>query len=650
MVRVLIDSELAPGAWQFEWEGLDDAGRPVAAGTYIYQFQTPGFAASGKMTLLDGAGVGRGGAAKQIAVGDFPAFTVTVTGEAISPLRLENVLLTEAQSSFDVQVQRARLSRQRPQGGSVELVGIPGSAFAMGSARYQDEQPIHDVFVSSFLLQTFEVTVAEYGDCANSGTCSEPARGEGCNWPQHEDNEQHPVNCISWYDAATYCSWAGMRLPTEAEWEKGARGTDGKTYVWGNEPPGGAGNCARAIMMKAGEGLGCGYEGTAPVGTPEAGTSPYGAEDMAGNVWEWLADWYDAGYYEVSPDCDPVNDEASGYRSLRGNSWFYVDPDPDMRAANRYRFRPMRWYPYIGVRCAVSQSSDLAHSVEFDAAVSAAQRDADRFTTWTNKNEVARKAEGDTVEVGSNTIEDSMIVIAAGEFVMGNDRGSGDERPRHTVWLDAFEIDEHEVAVAQYGECVDAGVCSEPYGGSDAYKLAFEGNFANWGKPGRDNQPVNAASWHQANQFCLWADKRLPTEAEWEKAARGTDGRTYPWGEEEPTCERIVMDDSGDGCGHEQTWPVGSKPLGLSPYGVADMSGNVWEWTLDWYDRDFYDTGPARNPLNSDPGIEKKVLRGGSLADQNPHIHRVANRLAYDPQQRFDYTIGFRCARSVGGE
>ena len=516
----------------------------------------------------------------------------------------------------------------------------------MGSDRYQDEQPVHQVFVSSYLLQTHEVTVEEYSDCVAHGGCHEAATGEGCNWLSlGGDKNRHPINCINWFDAVAYCSWAGTRLPTEAEWEKAARGTAGHSYPWGSEPPGGAGNCDRATMMKAGLGLGCGHEGTAPVGSAPEGTTPYGVEDMAGNVWEWVGDWYDADYYASSPQRDPLNEEPTGYRALRGNSWFYVAPDPDMRAANRYRFRPLRWYPYIGVRCATSQAPSLG-TLPMDEVSGRTLEQTDRYSTWTRKNDLARRAEGDTLGTRPAISPTAMITIPAGKFTMGSNRFSGDERPLRVVWLDEFKIDEYEVTVAQYRTCVEVDLCDEPYSGSDAYKLSFEGIFTNWKKVDREHHPVNAVSWEQARQYCDWAGKRLPTEAEWEKAARGTDGRVYPWGDAEGSCELIVMDDGGDGCGWESTWPVGAKSQGRSPYGVADMSGNVWEWTDDWYDRTYYAEGPARNPHNTDPGIGKKVLRGGSLADQNPHIHRAANRLAYDPLQRFDYTIGFRCARS----
>jgi formylglycine-generating enzyme required for sulfatase activity/outer membrane protein assembly factor BamB len=217
----------------------------------------------------------------------------------------------------------------------------------------------------------------------------------------------------------------------------------------------------------------------------------------------------------------------------------------------------------------------------------------------------------------------------------------------HAVDLSAYYLDRSEVTVAQYRACVEGGGCTPPHYGSRTYRLEYEGRFTNWDQPGREDHPVNAVNWAQADQYCRWAGKRLPTEAEWEKAAGG-DGRRYPWGDEEASCDRMVMDDGGDGCGQDSTWPVGAKPAGASPYGVMDLAGNVWEWVADWYDRDYYSRGPLADPLNADPGSEGlKILRGGSLADQNPHIHTVSNRLAYDPKQGYDYTVGFRCARSA---
>jgi formylglycine-generating enzyme required for sulfatase activity len=201
--------------------------------------------------------------------------------------------------------------------------------------------------------------------------------------------------------------------------------------------------------------------------------------------------------------------------------------------------------------------------------------------------------------------------------------------------------------VAHYRECVVEGACREPHSGSAAYRIEAEAYYLNWGQPGRDAHPVNGVSWYDANNFCLWASKRLPTEAEWEWSARGDDGRRYPWGNEEATCKRAIIDDGGDGCGHEMAWPVGSRVSGASPFGVLDQAGNLWEWMADWYDRQYYHRSAVHNPHNEEEGEGLKVLRGGSMADQNPHVHRLTNRLGYDPRQRFDYTVGFRCARDL---
>ena len=184
----------------------------------------------------------------------------------------------------------------------------------------------------------------------------------------------------------------------------------------------------------------------------------------------------------------------------------------------------------------------------------------------------------------------SMVLVPAGEFWMGCSRRDsscdGDEKPGRKVYLDAFEIDRTEGTVAQYRACVEAGRCPHPQ--TDEYR--------NWGKSGRDDHPINGVSWSDANTYCRWAGKQLPTEAQWEKAARGTDGRVYPWGDEKASCRYAVMDDGGSGCRTFGTMPVGSKPAGASPYGALDMAGNVLEWTADWYAKHYYGKASSRNP------------------------------------------------------
>jgi formylglycine-generating enzyme required for sulfatase activity len=223
-----------------------------------------------------------------------------------------------------------------------------------------------------------------------------------------------------------------------------------------------------------------------------------------------------------------------------------------------------------------------------------------------------------------------MVGVPAGEFIMGSPAGEGadDEHPQHTVSLDAFWIDRTEVTNAQYRGCLDAGACAKPqYWGDSAYDA--------------DGQPVVGVVWNDAEAYCKWAGARLPTEAEWEKAARGTDGRVYPWGNEDPTCERANYNTDCVG----KPALTGSYPASASPYGALDMAGNVWEWVADWYAADTYGPSPQQNPTGPDSG-DRRVLRGGSW-NMGPVHARCAYRDGNVPGSRFNYLgDGFRCSVS----
>ena len=239
------------------------------------------------------------------------------------------------------------------------------------------------------------------------------------------------------------------------------------------------------------------------------------------------------------------------------------------------------------------------------------------------------------------------ILIPAGEFVMGSPDGEGvdDERPQHMVYLDDYYIDKYEVTNARYQACVDAGACDPPQESSSYTRGSYFGN------PEYADYPVIKVTWYQAEAFCAWEGRRLPTEAEWEKAARGTDGRMYPWGNEfdgsklnycDANCE-FDHKDAAHNDGYADTAPVGSYPSGSSPYGVMDMAGNVWEWVNDWYDGNYYSVSPSAAPPGPETG-EYRVLRGGSWSLNDSGV-RSADRYFDDPDNWYN-NHGFRCVRS----
>ena len=245
---------------------------------------------------------------------------------------------------------------------------------------------------------------------------------------------------------------------------------------------------------------------------------------------------------------------------------------------------------------------------------------------------------------------EGMVLIPAGEFQMGSNDGEFDEQPVHTVYVDAFYMDKYEVTNAQYKQFIDA----KP----EWQKDRIDSNFHNgdylyyWNgndyPDGKANHPVADVSWYAAMAYAGWAEKRLPTEAEWEYAARGgLLGKQYPWG------DGIDADKANYGWSVADTTAVGKYPR--NKYGLYDMAGNVWEWCLDEYNQDFYSISPRENPLSGADSVDwiinnfmnvktGRVLRGGSWND-HPGLLRVTNRLSYTPTFTNHY-YGFRCARA----
>jgi len=228
------------------------------------------------------------------------------------------------------------------------MVYVPAGEFIMGSDWDSDEQPVHTVYLDAFYIDKYEVTNAQYRKCVEAGACEEP----GC-WDDSDfDALDQPVVCVNWYHAQDYCEWAGKQLPTEAEWEKAARGTDGLIHPWGNTFDGTRLNFADKNTSFEWSDLNWddGYAGTAPVGSYLDGASPYGALDMAGNVREWVADWYDSGYYAASPESNPKGPASGDDRVRRGGSWY--DDELHVRAANRSWRSPDFTSENLGFRCA----------------------------------------------------------------------------------------------------------------------------------------------------------------------------------------------------------------------------------------------------------------------------------------------------------
>jgi len=255
--------------------------------------------------------------------------------------------------------------------------------------------------------------------------------------------------------------------------------------------------------------------------------------------------------------------------------------------------------------------------------------------------DVSAKPIAPVAKLGSAPVSDvpeNMVLVPVGEFIMGADSEFSNERPRRTVNMDAFYIDKYEVTNAEYKEFVDATGHRAPY------LKAFWAEPFNWRSgtypPGKGDYPVVLVSWNDAAAYAKWAGKRLPTEAEWEKAARGGDGRTWPWGKTWDPNKCNIKESFLN-----STQPVYLFAEGKSPYGCFNMAGNVTEWTADWYSEDYYRRAPDRNPPGPSTG-KARVARGGAW-DSNINLYARTGYRYYFPSNKKSANIGFRCAEDV---
>ena len=245
----------------------------------------------------------------------------------------------------------------------------------------------------------------------------------------------------------------------------------------------------------------------------------------------------------------------------------------------------------------------------------------------------------DTGDDDTVTSPPPWVSLAGRSYEMGSDTGEANEQPVHLVTVADFEIHGTEVTVEQYRGCVDDGTCSAP---------SENDEWCHWYVADREQYPVNCVTWTQAADYCKWLGARLPSEAEWEFAARSRGAVVlYPWGDEPATCDRAVMDDpagGGNGCGTSMSWEVCSRsPAGDTDHDLCDMAGNVWEWVADLY-HDSYVGAPQDGSVWEDGGTPNPVTRGGSSGNEADNLTNTFRDWA-EPDTSIP-GLGFRCART----
>jgi serine/threonine-protein kinase len=378
-----------------------------------------------------------------------------------------------------------------------------------------------------------------------------------------------------------------------------------------------------------------------------ASSPPRSPADALGDPTEW-APYGTEPPRHVDPTRRATSPESNTTAPLNG-AW--VPPAP-ARMPRHPETRRKKWWPFVGALCALVAAAGVL--------LGRGQLERSRTRALANSLPLPVQSTVAPTAAPSSTASivkrSRMLKIVGGTFSMGSNDGDADERPVHKVILGNFEVDETEVTVEQYRACARAGGCppapttATPSASDPQQRLWSQ--FCNSARSGREKHPVNCVDWDQATQYCKWAEKRLPTEEEWEYAVRGTDGRTYSWGNDPPTPQ--LLNACGSECaevgrslgvvwkalypgndGYPDTAPVASYASGRTPSGLYDMAGNVWEWTASQYCNSY---AKGRKCTDS------RVVRGGGWLNIFPGTVRAAKRLSDVPSRR-SILLGFRCVR-----
>ena len=507
-----------------------------------------------------------------------------------------------------------------------DMVSIPGGTFRMGDLSgdgNNDETPVHSVTVPSFNMGKYEVTFAQWDACVADGGCG-GYRPDDEGWGRGN----RPVIHVSWDDIQGFIDWlnsktgGNYRLPSEAEWEYGARAGSATKYHFGNSE---SQFCRYANHADSSTDIdrrnkscsdGVGKRTTA-VGRYQP--NAFGLYDVYGNVWEWVEDCYNDSYVSAPTDGSAWTSGDCSRHVVRGGSW-YSDPWYLRSALRGWAPRSTRFFFGQGFRLAQDQAARARWEVDEAAARLAEARGLDPDAPGL-ANANARIYAGE------------MVSIPGGAFRMGdlNVAGDDDERPVHSVTVPDFKLGKHEVTFAQWDACVADGGCgrSAP-------------DYKGWG---RGNRPVIYVSWDDIQSFIAWLNARtggnfrLPTEAEWEYAARAGSTTKYSWGDSIGS-NRANCDGCGSRWDDDRTAPVGS--FSANAWGLHDLHGNVWEWVQDCWNNS-YAGAPTDGSAWTSGDCGRRVYRGGSWYGY-PRDVRSANRYWAPRSNRFD-NIGFRLAQ-----